>query len=108
MFAQPPAVRLERECQLFAESGRSAMTAFDRGCVKTPTARVFGSCKMSPEAPIVDCGPFCAVGFLRTIDKSEFSHSLDPKRTVALRAQSLAEGVKLGRGMKKAAQPVSG
>jgi hypothetical protein len=33
---------------------------------------------MSSEAPIVDCGPFCAVGFLRTIDKSEFSHSLDP------------------------------
>src|SRR5258708_39130307 len=32
---------------------------------------------MSPEAAIVDCGPFCAVGFLRTIDKSEFSHSLD-------------------------------
>jgi hypothetical protein len=31
---------------------------------------------MSPEAPIVDCGPFSAVGFLRTIDKSEFSHSL--------------------------------
>ena len=31
---------------------------------------------MSPKAPIVDCGPFCAVGFLRTIDKSEFSHSL--------------------------------
>jgi hypothetical protein len=31
---------------------------------------------MSSEAPIVDCGPFCAVGFLRTIDKSEFSHSL--------------------------------
>jgi len=38
---------------------------------------------MSPEAPIVDCGPFCAVGVLRTIDKSEFSHSLDPKRTLA-------------------------
>ncbi len=37
---------------------------------------------MSPEVPIVDCGPFCAVGFLRTIDKSEFSHSLDPKRTI--------------------------
>jgi len=36
---------------------------------------------MSPKAPIVDCGPFCAVGFLRTMDKSEFSHSLDPKRT---------------------------
>ena len=35
---------------------------------------------MSPEVPIVDCGPFCAVGVSRTIDKSEFSHSLDPKR----------------------------
>ncbi len=31
---------------------------------------------MSSEVPIVDCGPFCAVGFSRTIDKSEFSHSL--------------------------------
>jgi hypothetical protein len=37
---------------------------------------------MSPKAPIVDCGPFCAVGFLRTIDKSEFSHSLDPKQAL--------------------------
>ncbi len=36
---------------------------------------------MSPKVPIVDCGPFCAVGFSRAIDKSEFSHSLDPKRT---------------------------
>ena len=36
---------------------------------------------MSPEAPIVDCGPFCAVGFLRTMDKSEFSHSLGQYRT---------------------------
>jgi hypothetical protein len=31
---------------------------------------------MSPEAPIADCGLFYAVGFLRTIDKSKFSHSL--------------------------------
>ncbi len=38
---------------------------------------------MSPEVSIVDCGPFCAVGFLRTIDKSEFPHSLDPERTFA-------------------------
>ena len=60
------------------------MAASDRGCVKTPTARVFGSCKMSPEGPIVDCGPFCAVGFSRAIDKSEFSHSLDPKRSFDL------------------------
>ncbi len=29
---------------------------------------------MSPEVSIVDCELFCAVGFLRTIDKSEFSH----------------------------------
>ena len=36
---------------------------------------------MSPEAPLVDWGPFCAVGFLRTIDKSEFPHSLDQYRT---------------------------
>ena len=36
---------------------------------------------MFPEVPIVDCGPFCAVGFSRTIDKSEFSHSLDSKQT---------------------------
>ncbi len=39
---------------------------------------------MSPEATIVDCGPFYAVGFLRTIDKSEFSHSLDPKQPFPL------------------------
>ncbi len=39
---------------------------------------------MSPEGPIVDCGPFCAVGFSRAIDKSEFSHSLDPKRSFDL------------------------
>jgi len=48
---------------------------------------------MSPKALIVDCGPFCAVGFLRTIDKSEFLHSLDPKRTFApatIRAYSTA------------------
>ncbi len=37
---------------------------------------------MSPEVSIVDCELFCAVGFLRTIDKSEFSHSLDPERTL--------------------------
>jgi hypothetical protein len=42
---------------------------------------------MSSEAPIVDCGPFCAVGFLRTIDKSEFSHSLDPKQTLTKNTQ---------------------
>src|SRR5713101_4851161 len=61
------------------------MTASGPGCVKTPTARVFGSCKMSPEVPIVDCGPFCAVGFSRTIDKSEFSHSLGRFATVGRR-----------------------
>src|SRR6266545_2078691 len=77
------------------------LSGFDRGCVKTPTARVFGSCKMSPEVPIVDCGPFCAVGYLRTIDKSEFSHSLDPKLTfnrsnpapLILRDESLDQGI---------------
>ncbi len=36
---------------------------------------------MSPEGPIVDCGPFCSVGFSRAIDKSEFSHSLNPYQT---------------------------
>ncbi len=44
---------------------------------------------MSPEVPIVDCGPFCAVGFLRTIDKSEFSHSLGRLLTLR-RARSAA------------------
>jgi len=36
----------------------------------------FWQLQMSPEAPIVDYRPFYAVGFLRTIDKSEFLHSL--------------------------------
>ncbi len=36
---------------------------------------------MCPEVPIVDCGPLCAVGFSRTIDKSEFSHSLGRYRS---------------------------
>src|SRR5207245_9178144 len=57
------------------------MSALGPGCVKPPTAPVFGSCKMSPEVPIVDCGPFCAVGFSRTTDESEFSHSLGRWRT---------------------------
>jgi hypothetical protein len=43
---------------------------------------------MSPEVPIVDCGPFCAVGFSRTIDKSEFSHSLDRFVTCRRAAQT--------------------
>ncbi len=37
---------------------------------------------MSPEVPIVDYGPFCAVRFSRTVDRSEFSHSLGQKRTL--------------------------
>jgi len=40
------------------------------------------------EAPIVDCEPFYAVGFLRTIDKSEFSHNLGRLQTCREPAKS--------------------
>ncbi len=47
---------------------------------------------MSPEAPIVEYGPFCAVGFLRPIDKSEFPHSLESGNPVTLDCCRVAKG----------------
>jgi hypothetical protein len=43
---------------------------------------------MPPEVPIVDCGSFYTAGFLRTIDKSEFSHSLGRLPTCRKSAKS--------------------
>ncbi|SRR5712691_5398249 len=72
------------EVPSFALYGEPALntSAIDRGCVKTPTARVLGSCKMSPEVSIVDCGLFCAIGLSRTIDKIRVFTQPGPKTDI--------------------------
>src|SRR5712691_12596845 len=56
--------------------------AIGRGCVKTPTNRVFMGTKMSPRAMIVDSRAFYKADVSIELPKIEFSHSLGQERTL--------------------------